>query len=239
MAVFGALRDISPRPETKEAPETREVAPPPSKELTTESKYAAMQETYFKEDIEAPPARLIGRLFSTYIVLEREDELLFVDQHAAHERILYERFQKQYGAPQAQYLLAPEVIELGHGEWLRLHTQELLLRDAGFVFEDFGERSIKLTAIPHFLGKPYCREFLLDILDQLGEQAREFPVGREMLIKHSCRMAVKAGDRLRDESIFALLKDIERTGISTCPHGRPIIAAISKREIEKRFGRIV
>ncbi len=203
-----------------------------------------------REQIEIPgatlaqkPLRMVGVAWLEYVFAEQGEVLYIIDQHAAHERILYERFTKALEQQTAsQQLLVPQVIELTHREHTALMESLNDLREAGFDLEDFGDRSIKVLAVPMVLGTPQMKGFFGELADSLTEY-RAMPTRekrRDMLVKLACRKAVKAGDALSPESVARLIEEMRATGAPpTCPHGRPIVVSIAKVELDKRFRRIV
>lgn len=189
------------------------------------------------------PLKVIGVAWFEYIFVERDDKLYIIDQHAAHERILYERFNKALDQDVAsQTLLVPKVIQLTHREHAALLASQEDLRAAGFDIEDFGDRSIQVRAVPMILGIPQVKDFFGELADRIGEY-RALPTEekrRDILVKFACRKAVKAGDPLPLEGIEKLIEEMQETGAPpTCPHGRPLVVMIEKSELDKRFRRLV
>lgn len=189
------------------------------------------------------PLKVLGVAWYEYVFTEADDKLYIVDQHAAHERILYERFNKALDTDViSQQLLVPQVIQLTHREHAALMLSLEDLTAAGFDIEDYGDRSIQVRAVPVILGVPQLKDFFGELADRLSEY-RAMPTQekrRDVLVKFACRKAVKAGDMLPRESIEQLIKEMRETGAPpTCPHGRPLVIAIDKTELDKRFRRIV
>ena len=185
----------------------------------------------------------IGIVFKTYLLFETGERLLMVDQHAAHERILYDRFMQRYqGTAISQHLLTPQVIRLTARDVTLLNDLNETLTDAGFELETFDATSVAVRAIPTILGESVpVRELLLDVLDET--QTQRGKITRERLrrrvMQMACKHAIKAGDTLRREDVQALLEQMLETGAQpTCPHGRPIVSEFTRKELEKRFKRI-
>ena len=186
--------------------------------------------------------RLLGVAFDTYIMLQNDRQLVFIDQHAAHERILYERLMREIdrGAG-SQVLLTPQVVQLTPQECAKVETYAGDIRAAGFDIEPFGDNAYTIRAVPNVLGVPQSRAAFLDMVDRLGElrvlatqQKR-----RDAILQMACKKAVKGGDRLTLEEIRPLLRDMLATGAPpTCPHGRPLAVVLTRSELEKRFRRI-
>lgn len=189
------------------------------------------------------PLQAVGVAWYEYIFVTQENTLYIIDQHAAHERILYERFQNVMDQQVAsQQLLVPQVIQLTHREHTTILGNLDILFEIGFDIEDFGDRSIQVRAVPVVLGRPELTSFFGDLADSLLEY-RALPTQvqrRDALVKYACKKAVKAGDSLSVESIESLLAQMKKTGAPpTCPHGRPLVVAIEKTELDKRFRRLV
>lgn len=189
----------------------------------------------------AAPYRVIGVLFKTYILLECEDALLLIDQHAAHERLRYDEMVRSLEAGVAsQRLISPEILRITAREMALVEEHMDALRAAGYDIEPFGERDIQIRAVPHVLGhadlKPNFAQ-TLQVLSQLGSAALE--ARRDEILQRACKGAVKAGDTLTDSEISALLRQMEQSGSPpTCPHGRPVVKTLMRREIERMFKRI-
>lgn len=198
-------------------------------------------------------ARLIGTLFDTYILLEDHvhQEFLIIDQHAAHERVLYEKLIAQrktslQDRPAGQLLLVPVRIDISEGERDLLKEEKDWFSDLGFEYEPFGEHSVVIRCIPNagkgpFAGLDAADAFraALDALDA-AEQSGTLPDDTTVFHDMACKAAVKAHDRLSNEEIQMLLDQLlTLDNPYHCPHGRPAILRMSKKAIEKKFGRIV
>lgn len=189
------------------------------------------------------PLKVLGVAWFEYVLVERGEVLYIIDQHAAHERILYERFTKALDQNVAsQQLLIPQIVQLTHREHSALMESLNSLLASGFDVEDYGDRSIQVRAVPMILGVPQIKGFFGELADSLTEY-RSMPTEqkrRDVLVKLACRKAVKAGDLLTVESIEALIDEMLKTGAPpTCPHGRPLVVRLDKAELDKRFRRIV
>lgn len=187
----------------------------------------------------------IGRVFNTYIIAESKDKekLIFIDQHAAHERILYERYKKEFENEEIniQLLLFPEVIELTDTEMNYLMENLDIFKDLGFDIDEFGHKSIALRGIPIIFSRQNPRDLFLDILDNLGSNIKSnYDSKVEKIMKIACSNAIKSGDNIKDIEIMALIKDLLACeNPYTCPHGRPTIMEMTKQDIEKQFLRII
>ncbi len=189
----------------------------------------------------APPpnADIVGQALRTYIVIDAGDRLLLMDQHAAHERLLFERFtrslQEGHGA---QPLLSPYLVELSLREKAAVLEEGEALGAIGFDLSDAPGNAVEVRAVPHILGKPQLQAFFMDMVDKLSDirGAKPLDVKRDALVRLACRKAVKGGDPLTPAQIRSLVRDAQEAP-PTCPHGRPIYIAITRAELERRFGR--
>lgn len=188
------------------------------------------------------PLRIIGVAFNTYILVEYEDNLLMIDQHAVHERLLFDRLMAEVDQERAgQELLIPMMVTVTRREQALLAEHEAVLRSIGLVVEPFGETEVSIRALPMILGQPETKAFLHDVLDQL-ESARgvvTLEKRRAAILQMACKHAVKGGDPLTEEEIRDLVsRMIDQHVTPTCPHGRPLVVALSHHELDKRFRRI-
>ena len=185
--------------------------------------------------------RVIGVLMNTYILVEADDSLVMIDQHAAHERLNYERLMQKLEAGRgSQQLLTPLVVHLSAREMALVRDNLEVLSDAGYAVEPFGEQDIRVSAVPFILGKADLRPAFMDAigaLDRVRTAAAE--LRRAEIMQMSCKSAVKGGDRLSDSEVASLIRQMLETGAPpTCPHGRPVMKALPRRELEKMFKRI-
>lgn len=187
----------------------------------------------------------IGILFDTYILGEDRinEKLYFIDQHAAHERIMYERYRQEFEkeAINIQQLLAPEIIELTNAECSYLTENLDYFEKMGFELEKFGPSSYAIRGVPFLFGKPNVKNLFLDLLDNLDKDIKNsFETRLDKLMKLACTSAIKAGDKISSIEIQGLLKDLAKCeNPYSCPHGRPTIMEMTKRDIEKQFLRII
>jgi DNA mismatch repair protein MutL len=192
-----------------------------------------------------PLLRLVGQLRSTFIVAEGPAGLVLVDQHAAHERVLYEQFlagdSSEGDGAQAegrQELLDPPLIELTPSAAAAWDAHAASLLGAGFVCEEFGDRVLRLRAVPAALGERDARATLQAVLDDLAGEERAVRQNDPALASAACHAAVRAGKSLSPEEMRALLRDLESCeNPHTCPHGRPVVVLFELSELERRFGR--
>ena len=190
------------------------------------------------------PLRLVGVIGKLYVVLESDRGLVLLDQHAAHERILFEQMLNRIesgGAAPSQKLLLPETIELPARDAHFLREQLAALTRLGVGLSEFGERTFLLDALPPFVKTADARRFVLDLVDELKAAGREVNLarlGEHTIAKTVCRHAVKANDPLAGAELENLVEDLRRCAMPyTCPHGRPTLIEMNYRELEKKFGR--
>ena len=188
-----------------------------------------------------PDYRVIGTVLNTYILIEADDSLVLIDQHAAHERLQYERFMAQLEAGRgSQQLLTPMILRLSAREIALIMDNLEPLRDAGYDVEPFGETDIQVRAVPFILGKADLRPAFMDTVNALNRvRSATVDLRRAEVMQMACKSAVKGGDPLSRDEIEALIRQMLQTGAPpTCPHGRPVMKVISRRELEKMFKRI-
>ncbi len=184
---------------------------------------------------------VLGVAFQTYIILQQGERILLIDQHALHERLLFDSLMASAHISQpSQALLLPLVLDLDYPNYQAYLAYREDLAQAGFVAEDFGERAVRLMSVPLELGEPMAERSFLDALDELKDRGN---LGRqslrERIIMASCKHAVKGGERLPQDALQHLVDEMLSKGtIPTCPHGRPIALELTRRELERRFRRI-
>jgi DNA mismatch repair protein MutL len=183
----------------------------------------------------------LWQLHNRYILSQIKSGLAIIDQHAAHERILFERALRYFQNPPnpSQHLLFPEILELTIEDWTTLKEYAQLFRELGFVLTDFGPRTIRVEAVPSGLRVSNEGKLLKELLDEVREQKKEHPDPREALAaSFACRGAVKSGDPLTDAEMNTLVNELFRTEFPySCPHGRPTIINLSLDELDRRFRR--
>lgn len=188
------------------------------------------------------PMKLLGVAFNTFILVEYEENLLMIDQHAVHERLLFDRLMKAYDQHEAgQELLIPMIVTVTRREQELLSENRELLEGIGLTVDPFGDTEVSIRSIPMVLGQPQTRDFLHDILDQLESErgSISFEKRRASILQLACKKAVKGGDALSEAEIRDLVTQmIDRKVTPTCPHGRPLVVSLSHQELDKRFKRI-
>ncbi len=185
--------------------------------------------------------RVVGEVFSTYILVEGEGEMMLIDKHAAHERMIYNRLERTSEGTSPQVLLAPETVNLSRREKEALLGEKELLEKAGFEVEDFGDGAVILRQVPMYLKKEDAGFVLSDLAEKiLSHRKDRTQLYEELLESIACKAAVKAGtftdDKEREDFARKVIGDPR---IRSCPHGRPVIVHLTKREIEKMFKRVL
>ncbi len=222
-----------PEKETqKEPPEIN-----PEQEIDTQNSETPIPD-YFRD------VNIIGQIFSTYILLQKDKELILIDQHAAHERIMFEHFKKKYKNREsfAQILMTPIVVDLTYQEIKFLDEKKEYLSNLGFIYESFGNNSIILREVPYLDETVSVKELFLEVLDRFAKTAGQGVdlIAEETLYTIACKAAVKANRKLDNKEIKEILDKLAAMrNPYTCPHGRPVIVKLSKYELEKMFKRIV
>ena len=196
-----------------------------------------------KEDYPEISYKFIGIVFSTYIIIEIKNEMYIIDQHAAHERIMYEKVKANYyseNEKDEQLLLLPDVISLTHKEMAIAKENVEMFAKAGFTFEEFGDNTIKLVTVPGMCEELNTKQLFLDILDEIDTVAVTARQEKEdkFIATVACKAAVKAKMKLDEKEVKSLMnKLLELPNPFTCPHGRPTAIKMTKYDLEKKFSR--
>ena len=227
--------EVKPRVNTEiNQPQTREEVP-----QQTVQKQVVIRDEKDNENI-IPNFKLIGEAFKTYLLVEIENDLYFIDKHAAHERMNYEKFKSQ-ATVETQMLLSPVAVNLGKDEFIAVEENIELIRQCGFELEVFGESQVIVRAVPSLVDGDDVKDLILEISEKLLEHKTDILPDKIDWIYHSasCRGAVKAGDYTsRQEQEMFVEKLLSMPNIRFCPHGRPVFIKMSRYEIEKQFGRV-
>ena len=195
------------------------------------------------EPFEKPDYKFVGIVFNTYIILEIDKEMYILDQHAAHERIMYEKVKKNYYSDRnkdSQMLLLPDIITLTHKEMEIAKENITMFEQAGFSLEEFGENTIKLSGAPTVCIDLDTKELFLETLDEINTVARTAKQEKEekFIATVACKAAVKANMALDPKEVQALMdKLLQLPNPFTCPHGRPTVIKMTKYDIERKFAR--
>ena len=190
-----------------------------------------------------PDYKFIGIAFSTYIIIEMNSEIYIIDQHAAHERIMYEQIKANYYSDtnkDSQLMLLPDIINLSHKDMQIAKDNMEIFEKAGFVLEEFGENTIKLSGVPTVCLDLDNKELFLETLDEINTVARtaKQEIEEKFIATVACKAAVKANMALTKEEVDSLMKELlTLQNPFTCPHGRPTAIRMTKTDIEKKFSR--
>ena len=196
-----------------------------------------------EKEFQKPTYKFVGIVFKTYIILEMKDEMYILDQHAAHERIMYERIKKNYYSNEekdSQLLLLPDVITLTHKEMDIAKENMYIFEKAGFSLEEFGENTIKLTGVPNVCIDLDTKDLFLETLDEINTVARTAKQEKEekFIATVACKSAVKANMALTPQEVDKLMEQLlNLPNPFTCPHGRPTVIKMTKYDIERKFAR--
>ena len=224
-----------PAPDEPERPSLPEASDEPQQS-------AAPEQLGFDVQDGPEPLRYVGEIFRTYILAERGDEICIIDKHAAHERQLFEKLAAHYGDVSSQLLLEPLVVELSAEEKTALLTNLDLLESAGLEVSDFGGSSVCLRSVPADVEQSSAEDLLVELAAKLAHGSRDALNERTEWVLHSisCRAAIKAGDHTSPQELMALAEKILSGEVPPfCPHGRPCVLKLTRKELEKQFGRIV
>ena len=241
MAAWNPAQE-APKEEPESAPcaETEPDAPEAAEQETV---LAEPEQMNFDPTADQPePLRYVGEVFRTYILAERGDELCLIDKHAAHERQLYEKLAANYGNVPSQMLLEPAAINLAAEEKQALLDNIPLLENAGLEIADFGGNTVVLRAVPADVEPQNAESLLVEIANKLLKGGHDALNEHTEWVLHSisCRAAIKAGDKSSPQELLALAEKILSGEVPPfCPHGRPCVLKLTRKELEKQFGRIV
>ncbi|MEG1409851.1 MAG: DNA mismatch repair endonuclease MutL [Terrisporobacter sp.] len=186
--------------------------------------------------------KVVGSILNTYIVLEKDNSMYLLDQHAAHEKVLYEKYMDKFKNHQIdmQMLLDPIVIEVSNVDMLKVENNLDLFLNFGFEIDLFGNNHIMVRGVPNIFGTPESEKFILQIIDNIEDLKNSYDLKGDKFASMACRAAIKANDKIHIMEMEKLLIQMETCeNPFTCPHGRPTIVEITKREIEKMFKRIM
>ncbi len=189
--------------------------------------------------------KVVGKLFNTFLFVESGESAILIDQHAAHERIIYDRLLKFYNNKDkaVQPLLIPYMLNVNSQEKSFIEQNIQQFTDLGFLIEEFGDKAFKISAVPHILGGNFdCKEFFDDILSQVGKElkVKEKLHFNEYLMQRACKAAIKAGNDMSENEICTLVDAVLDNNTELfCPHGRPIAIKIDRKDVEKWFKRVL
>ena len=241
MAAWNPAQE-APKEEPESAP-CAETDPDAPEAAEQETVLAEPEQMNFDPTADQPePLRYVGEVFRTYILAERGDELCLIDKHAAHERQLYEKLAANYGNVPSQMLLEPAAIDLAAEEKQALLDNIPLLENAGLEIADFGGNTVVLRAVPADVEPQNAESLLVEIANKLLKGGHDALSEHTEWVLHSisCRAAIKAGDKSSPQELLALAEKILSGEVPPfCPHGRPCVLKLTRKELEKQLGRIV
>lgn len=229
--------DFSDKKDTAEKPENTVSAQPSAQEASAPA--AAVVDE--KDDV--PTFKVVGEAFNTYIIVEIKNDLYYIDKHAAHERMNFERLKKEAAQTgiASQALLVPTAVSMTPEEYEAVISNLSLLSKCGFAAEDFGSNTVIVREIPALLEGCDVKDLILEIAQKLLEHKTDIEPEKMDWIFHSssCRAAVKGGDKTtpQERELF-VEKLLSMPEIRYCPHGRPVMVKVSRYELEKQFGRV-
>ena len=234
-AVMKETQEMRPftRPEPQIKPD-QETVHPPVREEKAEQVNTILPEI-------RKTMKIFGALFNTFILVEYEDQLLLVDQHAVHERLLFDRLMKEQKGPETgQELLVPIIMSVSAKEQTVMEENRELFESIGLFMERFGEHEAAVRTIPRILGEAESVNFVRDILAEAERSGTlTMEKKRAELLQTACKHAVKGGEALSEDQLRSILDEMITQKVTpTCPHGRPLVISISHREIDKKFKRI-
>ena len=214
----------------------------PEKVVSQESFYEKPK--VVQEDFAEDKISIVGKIFNTYLIIEWGDNMYLIDQHAGHERLNYDRLKKEYetGAIAVQPMLIPFVLTLNAEDDQIIQANLDAIRSVGFEIDEFGDRSYKVSAVPVIVGDiDFNKFFSMFLAEKLNKtKITEAELVKDSLMQMACKSAIKGGDDLSKDEINILLSEMGNSNVVLfCPHGRPVVVRITKKEIEKWFKRIV
>ena len=231
--------------ENEPAEEMQEISAPAEQQETAndpvQETVQAIEEPKPLIEIDENYYRYIGEAFKTYIIIEKNDrELLLIDKHAAHERIIYEKLKQEKGSGYSQLLLTPITVTLNKIDYNAVIENLDVFAEAGFDIDDFGSGSIIVRSAPQYLPLEDIEPSVIEMAGYLTEHKKEIRSEKMEWIyaNVSCRAAIKGGNRSTEQELIALAKQVENEDVRHCPHGRPVCLLLRKSELERMFGRV-
>lgn len=235
-----SITNVSASTDNYENPSVKEISEGNIDEVRN---WAPSVNAYGEEKGKFPKLKLVGQCFNSYIIGEYMNELYLIDQHAAHEKILFEKYRKNIGnlSVVSQILAVPAIIPLTFDEYALFKDNEQVFLNMGFMVEDFGDNDVLVREVPLFLGNPQINKLFHEILNNIRAMGSgsTIEVKYDKIASLACKAAVKANDKLSDIEILGLLDELRYIDEPfTCPHGRPTIIKYTIKDIEKVFKRI-
>ena len=190
--------------------------------------------------IQKPEFKFIGEAFNTYIIIEKDKELILIDKHALHERMIYEQLKKD-AVVSSRMLLVPHTVTLDKSVYTSAVENLDMFKDCGFDVEDFGLPTLVVRSAPQYIEDCDVEDTIIEMADHIAKNKRDIRTEKMDWIYHNiaCRAAVKAGNRSTEQELKALAEEmLSDESLRYCPHGRPVCFVLKKSEIEKQFGRV-
>ena len=209
-----------------------------------DSKMEYQQSSFIEESPDRNPdfigLKFIGIIFDTYIIFSKNDDMIMLDQHAAHERIRFEMYMSKYKANNisVQMLIDPIIMDLDANDMDTVRKNIDVFSSFGFLVEEFGHRSISIRGLPNTFGEPESKRFIYELIDGLGKIDNIYDTKYDEIAEIACKSAIKGNDKISIEEAKHLIGQLEEcSNPYTCPHGRPTMVKMTRYEIEKLFKR--
>ncbi|WP_368346949.1 DNA mismatch repair endonuclease MutL [Peptostreptococcus anaerobius] len=209
-----------------------------------DSKMEYQQSSFIEESPDRNPdfigLKFIGIIFDTYIIFSKNDDMIMLDQHAAHERIRFEMYMSKYKANDisVQMLIDPIIMDLDANDMDTVRKNIDVFSSFGFLVEEFGHRSISIRGLPNTFGEPESKRFIYELIDGLGKIDNIYDTKYDEIAEIACKSAIKGNDKISIEEVKHLIGQLEEcSNPYTCPHGRPTMVKMTRYEIEKLFKR--
>ena len=209
-----------------------------------DSKMEYQQSSFIEESPDRNPdfigLKFIGIIFDTYIIFSKNDDMIMLDQHAAHERIRFEMYMSKYKANDisVQMLIDPIIMDLDANDMDTVRKNIDVFSSFGFLVEEFGHRSISIRGLPNTFGEPESKRFIYELIDGLGKIDNIYDTKYDEIAEIACKSAIKGNDKISIEEAKHLIGQLEEcSNPYTCPHGRPTMVKMTRYEIEKLFKR--
>lgn len=226
----------------KEENEITEISKPEAEKITNENVKSIAGVTIEVDSGEDAPIKFVGEAFATYIILEyNKDTLLFIDKHAAHERLIYERLKRECGKSCGQLLLEPVTVTLDKADYDALLLNLPVMAESGFDIDDFGLGTVVVRSAPQTVEREDIADTVIEMAGYLAKNKRDIITEKmDWLFKNvACRSAIKAGNKSSERELMNLARELmENPDVKYCPHGRPICFTMTRHELEKRFMRV-
>ena len=236
-----AQEPIAPDPESEQPAPVGEGLDPPADRSAADVPEEPIEEPQPLIEVDDNAYRYIGEAFKTYVIIEKNPrELLLIDKHAAHERIIFEKLKKEKGSGYSQLLLTPLTVTLNKIDYNAVIEHLDVFREAGFDIDEFGSGSIIVRSAPQYLPLEDIEPSVIEMAGYLSEHKKEIRSEKMEWIyaNVSCRAAIKGGNKNTEQELIALAKQVEDEDIRHCPHGRPVCIVLKKHELERMFGRV-